>query len=78
MKVWITKYALTKGIYEREVEQTHIASMVSGPGTFEIYHGEGKNWHRTRGGAIIHANAIRLAKIKTLHKQLAKLQVEFK
>lgn len=81
MKVWITKSAFTKGIYEREVK-THLdiggGGMVSGPGVFETYHGEGREWHRTREAAVARANVMRLAKIKTLQKQLTKLQEPFK
>lgn len=77
MKVWITKYAFTKGIYEVKVTTSCLPSMVSGPGTFEHYHGEGIEWHRTREAAVQRANKMRTAKIKSLQKSLAKLQDPF-
>lgn len=75
MKVWITKYALTTGIYEAEVEETHCASMVSlrtAPGSFSQYfHGEGKDWHRTKESAVARAESMRIKKIASLKKSLA-------
>ena len=80
MKVWITKYVLTKGIYEVEVRMNPTigdGQMVSGPGVFESYHGEGRDWHRTREAAVKHANVMRVAKIRSLQKSIAKFQDPF-
>jgi hypothetical protein len=63
---YITKYALTTGI------QT--VNMVAGPGTFENYHGEGKDWHRTMEGAIARAEVMRKKKIASLHRAIKKLE----
>lgn len=78
MKVWITKYALTQGIYEAEVEQSKSSpSMVSQrrANTYDIcYHGEGKDWHRTPEAARAKATKMVEDKIKSLKKQLKKLE----
>lgn len=76
MKVWITKYALTKGIFECEVEPCFNINpnMVAGRGLHEYFHGN--DWHRTREAAVIRANEMRAVKIKSLQKSLAKLQAK--
>ena len=78
MKVWITKYALTQGVYEAEVEQSACApSMVSQKqvNTYALtYHGENKEWHRTEAGARQRANEMVQTKIKSLKKSLAKFE----
>ncbi len=77
-KVFITKYALTQGIEEVLVESTHTPTMVSrvsGQGNFsEYYHGEGRDWHRTRPRAIARANEMLQRKIASLKKQIAKFE----
>lgn len=76
MKVWITKYALTQGIYEAEVEQSlRSPSMVSQKqaNSYSLcYHGEDQEWHRTEAGAKARANKMVQDKIKSLDKQMAK------
>jgi hypothetical protein len=86
---WITKYALTKGIIQAEVEECgnalgEFGGMIflykkSGESWPQYFHGEGKEWHRTHEAALKKADEMRQAKIKSLQKQIAKLQgVEFK
>lgn len=74
MKVWITKYALSSGIFSEE-------SYDCGPGAIklnrpdrytEYFHGA--DWHLTQEGALIRANEMRVKKIAALHKQIAKLE----
>lgn len=81
MKFWITKYALTKGVYsiDGEVHPTiGKGQLLVGLHHCGVFHGEGREWHRTREAAVVRANQMRLAKIKSLQKQLAGLQDEFK
>lgn len=78
MKVFVTKYALTIGIEEFDAGYAEsYPSMVSRKTdhwhTF-TYHGEGKDWHRTREAAVTRANQMRVAKIASLKKQIAKLE----
>lgn len=78
MKVCITKYALTQGIFEIEAERcTDIDNdMIEQTNTRwqTYYHGEGKDWHLTKESAIKKAEEMREKKIKTLKKQLDKLE----
>lgn len=75
MKVWVSKYALTKGVYEAEVRDcgTGTVNDTSKWGGF-CYYGEGQEWHRTREEALTRAEKMRVAKITALHKQISKLE----
>lgn len=77
MKVWISKYALTKGIFEMDAEESTVSpdmvTNVANPWR-EHYHGEGRQWHRTWGDAVVRAMEMRDAKVKSLRKKLAKLE----
>lgn len=73
MIIWITKYALTKGIYTLNVKECK-DGIVKGPGTWDFYHGEGKDWHRTPEAATNKALEMRRKKIEWLKRQIAKLE----
>lgn len=78
MRVWITKYALTAGICERDVRELaedgrHV--FVSEDGALNgwaMYHGN--DWHETREDAVACAEEMRTAKIASLKKSIAKLE----
>lgn len=81
MRVWITKHALTQGVYSAEVD------LISGTmvkrldglnrGFAQYFHGG--DWHTSQSAAIDKADDMRDAKIKSLKKQLAMLEnLEFK
>lgn len=73
MKVWITKYALTSGIIEINGEITDSGSVFDmGSSHPTYYHGEGKDWHRTKESAIAKAEEMRKKKIVSLKKQIKK------
>ena len=79
MKVWITKYALTEGIFTADVEYRGDDTVrddgngsVTSLATY--YHGEGKEWHRSEVEAIQRAQEMRDKKIGSLKKQLEKLE----
>jgi len=78
MKVWITKYALTQGIYEAKVEISPVmpgmAIQPQGKIPTIYYHGEGEEWHRTYESAKARAEEMVRSKIKSLQKQITKLQ----
>lgn len=76
MKVWITKYALTQGIFEKEAKECDRPGMISideGYGCV-YFHDEGKDWCRTRESAIKRAEEMRQKKIASLKKQIKKLE----
>lgn len=75
-KVFITKYALTKGILEKEAEicncgNGHIRAYVKGE--FSSY-SLGKEAFRTREQAMEGAEKMRLKKIASLKKQIEALE----
>lgn len=77
---WITKYALTSGIMEVTVRQSEtfpdfVDEEKAENGCFKrMFHGEGKEWHRTREAAVQRAEAMRKNKVVSLRRQLAKFQ----
>lgn len=75
MKVWITKYALTEGIYEAEAEDCFDVSptMIKVKDEYINYF-HGNDWHRTREGAISRANEMKTKRIASLKKQIAKVE----
>jgi len=77
MKVWITKYALTAGILAVEAELSTInAGIVKcrrSPAHLQEYAHSGE-WHTSQSDAIDRAEDMRDAKIKSLRKQIAKLE----
>ena len=73
-KVFITKYALTKGILEKEIcdyGNGHIRAYVKGE--FSSY-SLGKEAFRTREQAMERAEKMRLKKIASLKKQIEALE----
>lgn len=82
MKIWITKYALTQGIEEIDLNQVKEFEMTdtgylcfrrNGKYSFatEIY--SQKEWYRTKKSAIKEAKEMRQKKIESLKKQIKKL-----
>lgn len=75
MKVWIVKYALTKGLYEIEGEECRKGCISQKFASLPIlYHGEGKEWCRTKEEAVHVAEEMRQKKIASLEKQIEKLK----
>lgn len=75
MKVYITKYALTLGIQEREVKEGVNDSVIETSGLLpQTHYIEGKGWHTTRESAIKRAIKMRDSRIKALEKQIEKLK----
>jgi hypothetical protein len=86
MQVWITKYALTKGIFTADVEicadvNPDMVKVVESQDQDNVYyhgdvyyHGEDKDWHRSYLSAARRAVTMRDAKIESLQKQIIKLK----
>lgn len=69
--VWVTKYALTKGILEFDAETTNFSHMVCLPFNptepflrRQYFHDN--EWHTTRAAAVARAEEMRQAKLKTI------------
>jgi hypothetical protein len=74
MRVFITKYALTKGIFNMECEVSGDVARANEPGWMLYLHGEGREWHKTRESAVDEAERMRFRKILCLSRQIAKLE----
>jgi hypothetical protein len=73
IKAWITKYALTGGIKCVDGKVCHEISgdMLS----YERYGtAHGKDWHRTPEAALARAEEMRVAKLASMRKNIAKLE----
>lgn len=71
IKIWVTKYALTKGIIETEgtVNSDTVNYGLGG------YRWACKSqWARTEEAAIVQAEEMRVKKISSLEKQIKKLE----
>lgn len=75
VRVWITKYALSGGIFcvDAKIRHEVSSSMISWGGKFNQY-AHGKDWHRTEEAAIARAEELRQTRIAAHHKSLAKLE----
>ncbi|PIP43675.1 MAG: hypothetical protein COX17_05620 [Deltaproteobacteria bacterium CG23_combo_of_CG06-09_8_20_14_all_60_8] len=77
---WISKHALTHGVFRVEVEQ-HLSSpeVVCGRDRKSLgsyFFGEGVEWHRTPKEAIKRAEAMREAKLSKLERQIEHLKAK--
>lgn len=73
MKAWITKYALTKGILEKEVRDCGDGMAEESENHFPTYY-HGTDWHKDKQSAIAKAEEMRKKKIASLKKQIEKLE----
>lgn len=69
MKVWITKYALTKGIYQEDAEICD-EEMIRVKQVQYFHFGE---WHMEKDKAIQKAEEMRIKKLQSLDKQIKKI-----
>lgn len=80
MKVWITKYALTYGIFERETHSdhrvtsyVHVTERVEAGFACENHFGPNE-WSASEEDAKARAREMQQAKIKKLEKQMDKIR----
>ena len=74
MKVWVTKYALSCGIYEVEVMAPSGSSTIVRTPSPYVQFFYSSEWHLTKEAAIHEAEKMCLNKIASLKKQIAKLE----
>lgn len=78
MKVWITKYALTKGIYEVAVINSQDDENSVGVYCPNLPYSHQRlykpDWHETHEEAVARADEMRLKKIESLQKQINNLE----
>jgi hypothetical protein len=73
VKVFITKYALTKGIIEAEGEVDGTMVVMIDPKRGYRWYAHGNDWHRSLPAAESRTVEMRNNKIKSLKKQIDKL-----
>lgn len=73
MKIWITKYALTRGIIEREVEDRGDGIVKDDSSYITSYYHK-KDYCLDYESAIAKAEEMRKKKIESLKKQIEKLE----
>ena len=78
LTVWVTKYALTTGIWKHEAETTHSEDMIcvrgdKTKGEFD-QHFHGKDWHTSEKAAKERAEEMRIKKLKSIDKQIKKIK----
>lgn len=77
MKIYVTKFALTKGVYAAEAAVYSKGFAVIDGRDFEhdtYLHGEGREWCRTEADAISVAEKMKAHAIELTEKKLAKLR----
>lgn len=72
MKVYITKYALTTGMFETEAEISSSCKTIIITEKNHFYHKP--DWHESYDEAIKKANDMKNKKITDLKKQIKKLE----
>ena len=82
---WISKYALTQGIYSveaerccKDVDSPREYIRVYEPSFITSYYARTKkmaDWHESRDEAVIEAEKMRLKKLASLHRQIEKIKV---
>ena len=77
-KVYITKYALTKGIleYQEALWSNSTPNLIEIPtlGFSGYFYGEGKEWHKSKEAALTRAEEMRKRKIESYQKSIEKLK----
>lgn len=76
MRVYVTKYALTEGILTMEAELCHVGTMIEvkpkSNGFTQYFHN--REWYTDLEAAKARAEEMRQNKIKSVKKQLQKLE----
>ena len=74
MKAWITKYALTQGIYvvEGEISENCPTMFVDHKGYSSCYHPP--HWHLTEDEAITRAEEMQKKKIASLKRSITNIE----
>ena len=70
-KVWVSRFALTQGVFEAEVKFGRGGGCVTSDGCTYITRG---GWHETKEAALEHARFQKDARLTYLKKQLARIE----
>lgn len=71
--IYVTKYALTTGVYsaEADVKGDMAVQRANGSGFTQYFHGN--DWQLSENDALARAEEMRIAKLKSLDKQMKKI-----
>jgi hypothetical protein len=73
--IWITKYALTSGIFEADAEiESNIAYVSKNLNGSFLQHYLNNDWHLTEEAAKKRAQEMKIKKISSLQKQIKKIE----
>lgn len=72
MRAWITKYALTDGVFEVDGEATQSGCLRYKSGDYYSFV-SGGDWHPTREQAVARAEDMRIRKLKSLDNQIKRV-----
>lgn len=81
MKIWVTRYALSKGIYEADAETTNFKDTVrvikdkDGNALFFPHLLTKNSWHNNKEDAIKRAKEMRSKAIESTEKRLVALRL---
>ena len=73
MRVWITQYALTQGIFEKDVEWREGSSTVARSAPYLTIYRK-PDWHLTKAEAVGQAEAMREKKVASLIRSIERLK----
>lgn len=71
--IWISTYALSKGLYSVRVRTGDVADNVVRAG-YGYHHGEGNEWHRNYASALARAEQMRAERIESLRRSLGRME----
>lgn len=72
MRAWITRYALTDGVFEVDGEVTQSGCLRYKLGDYYSF-ASGGDWHPTKERAVARAEDMRIRKLKSLDKQIKRV-----
>lgn len=77
MKIWVVKYALTRGIFstEADIDDAGFAIYREKSGYKNYLHGEGREWCRSEAEALKVAEMKRAKKLASLSVQIGKIEM---
>jgi len=75
-KMWISRYALTEGIYQRtgQVKGEYFCYGSALSTQFSVLMEIGKDAHATKDAAIAAAEAVRVKRLRSMERQMQKLR----
>ena len=76
MKIWVTKYALSSGVFstEAKVDEANKRAQIKRPGDYWAWNAFGNEFHTTEEAARARFDELKQKKLASLRKQIAKIE----